>query len=180
LSFSASSFRAEKPRRPDGTRTILVAAIGGLAVFGLVLPPLPTAASLAAAIRAKYRAALTAECFGPASAVCGNLTRAGVRSFTAAAPGERCGYWSLNAPFRARPRERRCDRGAELDPHPSLPPESRESCHLCRPTASRKSAKGPHVARPGASDETGQTRSRAFRSRPDDSPSPPLGLPACV
>jgi hypothetical protein len=72
------------------TRTILAAAIGGLAVFGLVLPPAATAASPAAAVRGKYRTVLTAEYFGPASAVCGNLTAAGVRSFTAAAPGESC------------------------------------------------------------------------------------------
>jgi hypothetical protein len=71
-------------------RTMAAAAIGGLAVLGLVLPPAATAASPAAAIRAKYRAVLTAEYFGPASVVCGNLTAAGVRSFTAAAPEESC------------------------------------------------------------------------------------------
>ena len=33
---------------------------------------------------------LTAEYFGPASAVCGNLTAAGIRAFTTAAPGHSC------------------------------------------------------------------------------------------
>ena len=72
------------------TRIVLAAAVGGLTVSGLLLPPAATAASPAAAIRAKYRTVLTAEYFGPASAVCANLTPAGVRSFTAAAPGESC------------------------------------------------------------------------------------------
>jgi hypothetical protein len=65
------------------------AVIGGLAISGLALPS-AAAASPAAAIRAEYRAVLTAEYFGPARVVCGNLTAAGVRSFTAAAPGQSC------------------------------------------------------------------------------------------
>ena len=71
-------------------QTILAAAIAALTVPALALPPTAIAASPAAAIRAKYRTVLTAEYFGPASAVCGNLTPAGVRSFTAATPGESC------------------------------------------------------------------------------------------
>jgi hypothetical protein len=38
-------------------------------------------------IRAVYRAVLTAEYFGPASAVCSHLTAAGAKSFTAGGPG---------------------------------------------------------------------------------------------
>jgi len=72
------------------TQTILAAGIGGLTVSGLLFPSAATAASSAAAIRAKYQTVLTAEYFGPASAVCGNLTVAGARSFTAAAPGQSC------------------------------------------------------------------------------------------
>ena len=72
------------------SRTILAAAAGGLMVSALVVPSVAIAASPTSAIRAKYRTVLTAEYFGPASAVCGNLTAAGVRSFTAAMPGESC------------------------------------------------------------------------------------------
>ena len=72
------------------TRTILAAAAGGLMVSALVVPSVAIAASPTSAIRAKYRTVLTAEYFGPASAVCRNLTAAGVRSFTAAMPGESC------------------------------------------------------------------------------------------
>jgi hypothetical protein len=71
-------------------RTVLAAVASGLTISALVMPPAATAASPTAAIRAKYRTVLTAEYFGPARAVCGNLTAAGVRSFTAAAPSESC------------------------------------------------------------------------------------------
>ena len=67
-------------------------ATTGVAVSAsvLALAPLAAAATPAAAIRAVYRTVLTAEYFGPASALCGNLTAAGTRAFTAAAPGQSC------------------------------------------------------------------------------------------
>ena len=57
-------------------------------VFGVTGRAPARAVSPVAAIRAVYRTVLTAEYFGPASAVCRNLTAAGVRSFTAATPGK--------------------------------------------------------------------------------------------
>ncbi len=71
-------------------RTFMATAVAAVSVSVVALPPLAAAASPAAAIRAVYRTVLTAEYFGPASAVCGNLTAAGIRAFTAAAPGQSC------------------------------------------------------------------------------------------
>jgi hypothetical protein len=68
----------------------MVTAVAVVSVSGLALPPLAAAASPAAAVRAVYRTVLAAEYFGPASAVCGNLTAAGIRAFTAAASGRSC------------------------------------------------------------------------------------------
>jgi len=65
-------------------------AVAAVSVSALALPPLAAAASPAAAIRAVYRTVLTAEYFGPVSAVCGNLTAAGIRSFTTGVPGQSC------------------------------------------------------------------------------------------
>ena len=56
------------------TATTGVAAVSASV---LALAPLAAAASPAAAIRTVYRTVLTAEYFGPASALCGNLTAAG-------------------------------------------------------------------------------------------------------
>jgi hypothetical protein len=56
----------------------------------LALPPLAAATSPAAAIRVVYRTVLTAEYFGPADAVCGNLTAAGTKAFTTGLPGQSC------------------------------------------------------------------------------------------
>ena len=69
-------------------RTFMATAVAAVSVSVVALPPLAAAASPAAAIRAVYRTVLTAEYFGAASAVCGNLTAAGIRAFTAAAPGQ--------------------------------------------------------------------------------------------
>ena len=71
-------------------RTFMATAVAAVSFSVLALPPLAAAASPAAAIRAVYRTVLTAEYFGPASAVCGNLTAAGIQAFTAAAPGQSC------------------------------------------------------------------------------------------
>jgi hypothetical protein len=71
-------------------RTFMATAVAAVSVSVLALAPLAAAASPAAAIRAVYQTVLTAEYFGPASAVCGNLTAAGIRAFTAAAPGPSC------------------------------------------------------------------------------------------
>ncbi|MGP0053369.1 MAG: hypothetical protein ACLPZR_31630 [Solirubrobacteraceae bacterium] len=71
-------------------RTFMATAVAAVSFSVLALPPLAAAASPPAAIRAVYRTVLTAEYFGPASAVCGNLTAAGIRAFTAAAPGQSC------------------------------------------------------------------------------------------
>jgi len=71
-------------------RTFIVTAVAAVSVCVLALPPLAAAASPASAIRTVYRTVLTAEYFGPASAVCGNLTAAGIRAFTAAVPGQSC------------------------------------------------------------------------------------------
>ena len=68
----------------------MATAVAVISVSVLALPPLAAAASPAAAIGAVYRAVLTAEYFGPANAVCGHLTAAGVRAFTAGAPGQSC------------------------------------------------------------------------------------------
>jgi hypothetical protein len=58
----------------------LVLALGGIAVCA---PAEALADAPAPAVRAVYRKVLTAEYFGPASAVCSRLTATGVRSFTA-------------------------------------------------------------------------------------------------
>jgi len=72
-------------------RTVLAIAVCGLTASGLVVQPTAAiAAPATVAIRSVYRTVLTAEYFGPADAVCGNLTTAGVRSFTATAPRESC------------------------------------------------------------------------------------------
>ena len=68
----------------------MATALAVVSVSVLALPPLAVAASPAARIRAVYRTVLTAEYFGPASAVCGNLTAAGRRAFTAALPRRSC------------------------------------------------------------------------------------------
>ncbi len=72
------------------TERTLAATAVAVAVSVLALPPLAAAASPAAAVRTVYRTVLTAEYFGPANAVCGNLTAAGIRAFTAAAPAQSC------------------------------------------------------------------------------------------
>lgn len=71
-------------------RTFVAVALAAVSVSVLGLPPLAAGASPVPAIRAVYRTVLTAEYFGPASAVCGNLTAAGIRAFTGAAPGQSC------------------------------------------------------------------------------------------
>lgn len=71
-------------------RTFIATAVAAVSVSVLALPPLAAAASPAAAIRAVYRTVLTAEYFGPANAVCGNLTASGMQAFTAAALGQSC------------------------------------------------------------------------------------------
>jgi hypothetical protein len=71
-------------------RTFMTIAVAAVLVSVLAVPPLAVAASPLAAIRAVYRTVLSAEYFGPANAVCGNLTAAGVRAFTAATPGQSC------------------------------------------------------------------------------------------
>jgi ribulose kinase len=68
----------------------MATAVAAVWVSVLALPPLAAAASPPTAIRAVYGTVLTAEYFGPASAVCGNLTAAGMRAFTAAEPGQSC------------------------------------------------------------------------------------------
>jgi hypothetical protein len=68
----------------------MATTVAAVSVSVLALPPLAAAASPAAAIRAVYRTVLTAEYFGPASAVCGNLTAAGIRAFTTATPEQSC------------------------------------------------------------------------------------------
>jgi hypothetical protein len=71
-------------------RTFMTIAVATVSLSVLALPPLAAAASPAAAIRAVYRTVLTAEYFGPANAVCGNLTAAGIRAFAGAVPGQSC------------------------------------------------------------------------------------------
>jgi hypothetical protein len=72
-------------------RAVLAIVVGGLTASGLVfLPTAAMAASGTVAVSSVYRTVLTAEYFGPVNAVCGNLTAAGVRSFTTAAPTEGC------------------------------------------------------------------------------------------
>lgn len=56
-----------------------VLIVGGFAVYA---PAEAAADARAPQVRALYRKVLTAEYFGPASAVCSSLTAAGVRSFT--------------------------------------------------------------------------------------------------
>lgn len=61
-----------------------------LAVIALALVGAGAAAassSAVTAVRAVYRTVLTAEYFGPASAVCSHLTATGVKSFTAGGAG---------------------------------------------------------------------------------------------
>jgi hypothetical protein len=58
----------------------LVLAVGGIAASA---PAEAAADAPAPQVRAVYRKVLTAEYFGPASAVCSSLTAKGVRSFTA-------------------------------------------------------------------------------------------------
>ena len=70
-------------------RTLAATAVA-VSVSVLALSPLAAAASPAATVRTVYRTVLTAEYFGPANAVCGNLAAAGIRAFTAAAPGQSC------------------------------------------------------------------------------------------
>jgi hypothetical protein len=70
-------------------RTFMATTVAAVSLSVLALPPLAAAASPAAAIRAVYGTVLTAEYFGPASAVCGNLTAAGIRAFTTV-PGQSC------------------------------------------------------------------------------------------
>jgi hypothetical protein len=57
----------------------LVLAVAGIAAYA---PVNAAADARAPAVRAVYRAVLTAEYFGPARAVCSRLTPAGVRAFT--------------------------------------------------------------------------------------------------
>jgi hypothetical protein len=72
-------------------RSLLAIVVGGLTASGLVVQSMAAmAAPATVAIRTVYRTVLTAEYFGPTNAVCGNLTAAGIRSFTAAAPKEGC------------------------------------------------------------------------------------------
>ena len=68
----------------------MATAVAAVSLSVLASAPLAAAASPPAAIRAVYRTVLTAEYFGPATAVCGNLTAAGIRAFTAAAPEQSC------------------------------------------------------------------------------------------
>jgi hypothetical protein len=71
-------------------RTLIATAVAAVSGSALAAPPLAAAASPATAIRNVYRTVLTAEYFGPAKVVCGNLTAAGIQAFTAAAPGQSC------------------------------------------------------------------------------------------
>jgi hypothetical protein len=71
-------------------RTFVATAVAAVSVSVVGLPPLAAAGTPAPAIRAVYRTVLTAEYFGPASAVCGNLTAPGIQAFTTAAPGQSC------------------------------------------------------------------------------------------
>ena len=93
--------------RPRWRRLILaavsvVAAAAATSTLAFAVPvaaiaasPVTIAASPATQVRALYRAVLTAEYFGPASAVCSKLTPAGERSFTAG------GFSSCTAAFKA-------------------------------------------------------------------------------
>jgi hypothetical protein len=65
-------------------------AVAVVSASVLAIPAVAAAASPATAIRVVYRTVLSAEYFGPADAVCGNLTAAGRRAFTAATPGQSC------------------------------------------------------------------------------------------
>jgi len=71
-------------------QTLMATAVVAVSASVLAPPPLAAAASPPAAIRAVYRTVLTAEYFGPVTAVCRNLTAAGIRAFTAASPGQSC------------------------------------------------------------------------------------------
>jgi hypothetical protein len=70
-----------------GRRTPTVCAAAALAVAGLAALPAGAAASPLSQVRTVYRGVLSAEYFGPSSAVCGRLTASGRASFTAGGGG---------------------------------------------------------------------------------------------
>ncbi|HEY5318851.1 MAG TPA: hypothetical protein VIJ20_12755 [Solirubrobacteraceae bacterium] len=70
-------------------RAIIIACSLAVATAGGAMDAAAAQASSPAvtAVRAVYRTVLTAEYFGPGSAVCSHLTAAGVKSFTAGGAG---------------------------------------------------------------------------------------------
>jgi hypothetical protein len=69
--------------------TALVAATTAVPATAAA-PAAGTASAATTAIRDVYKTVLSAEYFGPVSAVCGNLTAAGAKSFTAGTRGQTC------------------------------------------------------------------------------------------
>jgi hypothetical protein len=73
--------------RPKIRRTGLACGLATCSLSGLALAPAGAAASSATQVRSVYRAVLSAEYFGPSSAVCGRLSASGRASFTAGGGG---------------------------------------------------------------------------------------------
>jgi hypothetical protein len=87
-------------RRPARRRLVVAATAAAvvaaaIASAAVAAPVAAAAASPVTQVRVLYRAVLTAEYFGPASAVCWKLTAAGERSFTAG------GFSTCTAAFKA-------------------------------------------------------------------------------
>lgn len=68
-------------------RATTIAVAIALATIAMTCATASGASGPGAQVRAVYRSVLTAEYFGPASAVCSRLTASGVKSFTAGGEG---------------------------------------------------------------------------------------------